>query len=301
VGEPQPIDHARQRLVARGYQEAITYAFVDAGLQRQLAPDVPAIPLDNPIADTLAHMRTTLWSGLIPAWRYNQQRQRKRVRLFEVAVCFTESGGKIVETERLALLATGTAAPEQWGVPARPVDFFDLKADLAALLGGAEALQFEKAAHAALHPGQSASLHRDGVRVGWVGRLHPRLVQALDLPEAPILLELDTPALRGLPVPHPHAPPEFPESRRDLAAVLPEEVTAGALLEAARAAGGPLLRETGVFDVYRGAGLPKGFKSVALSLIFQDNSRTLTDAGVDAAVQGVVERLQQKLGASIRA
>jgi phenylalanyl-tRNA synthetase beta chain len=300
VGEPQPLDVARQRLAARGYQEAITYSFVDAGLQRQLAPDIPAIPLDNPIADTLAHMRTTLWSGLIPAWRHNQQRQRKRVRLFEIGVCFTETGGQVVETERLALLAAGSAAPEQWSAPARPVDFFDMKADVAALLGRAGGLRFEAGGCPALHPGQSARLFRGQDPVGWLGRLHPGLVQSLDLPEAPILLELDTAALRGLPLPRPRAPSEFPESRRDLAVVLPEAVTAAAVLAAASEAGGPLLRETGVFDVYRGEGLPNGFKSVALSLIFQDNSRTLTDEEVDAAVQAVAHRLQASLGASIR-
>jgi phenylalanyl-tRNA synthetase beta chain len=301
VAEMQPLDVARQRLIARGYQEAITYSFVDAALQQQLAPDVPAIPLDNPIADTLAHMRTTLWSGLIPAWRYNQQRQRKRVRFFEIGVCFTLRGsGEVVETERLAMLAAGGAAPEQWGLPARPVDFHDVKADLTALMGRADGLRYEPALHPALHPGQSARLWRGQNAMGWMGRMHPRLVAALDLPEAPILLEMDAVALRGHDLPKLHAPSEFPESRRDLAVVLPETVTGETLLANAREAGGPLLRETGVFDVYRGAALPNGFKSVALSLIFQDNSRTLTDEEVDTAVQAVAHRLQASLGASIR-
>jgi phenylalanyl-tRNA synthetase beta chain len=297
VPERRPLDLARDRLASRGYQEVVTYSFVDANLETLLAPGANAIPLDNPIADTLALMRTTLWSGLLPAWRYNQQRQRKRVRLFEIGVCFTQDGERVVESEKLALLAAGTAAAEQWGLPARPVDFFDLKADLEALLGD---LGFEPEGHPALHPGQTARITAQGEPVGWLGTLHPRLVRALDLPEAPVLLELETRVLAVARLPKPAAPSEFPASRRDLALVLREQVPAGELLSHVRAAGGKLLKETGVFDVYRGAGLPNGFKSVALSLIFQDNSRTLTDEEVEAAVEAVTQRLQARLGATIR-
>jgi phenylalanyl-tRNA synthetase beta chain len=297
VPERRPLDLARDRLAARGWQEVITYSFVDRKLEAQLAPGAGAIALDNPIADTLAVMRTTLWSGLLPAWRYNQQRQRKRVRLFEIGVGFEEVGGRVVETEKLALLAAGAAAPEQWGVAARPVDFFDLKGDLEALAGG---FGFERGEHPALHPGQAARITAGGKPVGWIGVLHPRLVRELDLAEAPVLLELETAALAAARLPQPVVPPEFPASRRDLAVVLREGTPAGTLLAAARAAGGTLLRESGVFDVYRGEGLPNGFKSVALSLIFQDNSRTLTDGEVEAAVQAVTQRLQSELGATIR-
>ncbi|MGQ0586587.1 MAG: phenylalanine--tRNA ligase subunit beta [Gammaproteobacteria bacterium] len=297
VPERRPLDLARDRLASRGYQEVINYSFVDGRLEQALAPGAGAIPLDNPIADTLALMRTTLWSGLIPAWRYNQQRQRKRVRLFEIGVCFAEKDGAVVETERLALLAAGTAAAEQWGIPARPVDFFDLKADLEALSAD---LGCERAEHPALHPGQTARVMAAGKPAGWLGALHPRLVAELDLPEAPILLELDTVALARTRLPKVGAQSEFPASRRDLALVLREDVPAAALADQARAAGGASLRQAGVFDVFRGAGLPNGFKSVALSLIFQDNSRTLTDQEVEAAVQAVAQRLHVQFGATIR-
>ena len=300
VPEMRALDRACGQLVARGYQEVITYSFVDGGLQQQLAPHLTAIPLDNPIADTLALMRTTLWAGLIPAWRYNQQRQQKRVRLFEVGVCFTEDGGTVVETEQLALLAAGNAAPEQWDLPARAIDFFDLKADVEALLGPLEGLRFEAAEHPALHPRQTARIRLGERPVGWLGPLHPRLVAALDLPEAPVLLELETACLRQAGVPRAVAVSEFPASRRDLALVLKDEVPAAALLDHAREAGGASLRHAGVFDVYRGAGLPNGFKSVALGLIFQDNSRTLTDQEVDAIVLAVAHRLRERLGATIR-
>jgi phenylalanyl-tRNA synthetase beta chain len=299
VPETRPLDLARERLVARGYFEAINYAFVDAGLQQRLAPEAPALALDNPIADTLAVMRTTLWSGLLPAWRYNQQRQQKRVRLFETGVCFELQGSEVRETERLALVAAGGAAPEQWGIGAREVDFFDVKADVEALFGS-RTLEFEAAAHPALHPGQSARIRVDGRPAGWLGRLNPALAAALDAPAAPILAEIDTSALAAAGVPRPAAYSEFPQSRRDLAVVLAEAVPAAALLQAARGAGGPALRSVGLFDLYRGAGLPNGFKSAALSLIFQDNSRTLTDAEVDDAVQAVASRLQAEFGATIR-
>jgi len=297
VPEHRPLELARDRLASRGYQEVVTYAFVDSGLEQRLATGTAPIPLDNPIADTLAVMRTTLWAGLIPAWRYNQQRQRKRVRLFEIGVCFEEHNGKVVETERLAVLATGTARAEQWGEPARAVDFFDLKADLEALSAG---LSCERGEHPALHPGQTARILAGGKPAGWLGVLHPRLVAELDLPEAPVLLELDTAALAHAGLPRVAAPSEFPASRRDLALVLREDVAAAALVALARDAGGAQLREAGVFDVYRGTGLPNGFKSVALSLIFQDNSRTLTDQEVEAAVQAVAQRLRHGVGATIR-
>jgi phenylalanyl-tRNA synthetase beta chain len=300
VPETAALDRARALLVARGYQEAITYAFVDDALQRQLAPRAAAVALDNPIADTLSVMRATLWAGLIPAWRYNQQRQRPRVRLFEVGVCFAEAAGEVVETERLAVLAAGPAAPEQWGQPGRPVDFFDLKADAEALLGPVEGLAFEAAEHPALHPRRTARILAGGGAIGWIGPLHPRLVAALDLPEAPLLLELDTACLRQARVPRAAPVSDFPASRRDLALVLKDEVPAAALLEHVRAAGGGNLRQAGVFDVYRGPGLPNGFKSVALSLIFQDNSRTLTDGELEGAVLAVAQRLRERLGASIR-
>lgn len=290
----------RERLVARGWSEAVTYSFVDAARQRQLSPDIAPVPLDYPLADTMAHMRTSLWTGLIGAWLYNRQRQVKRVRLFEVGVCFAEVNGEVVETERLGLIAAGPALAEQWGSPARPVDFYDVKAELAALCGDGMALGFVAKAHPALHPGQSALIQVAGKPAGWLGVLHPQLVQALDLPEAPILLELDVSALKTAVVPAPAEPSEFPSSRRDLALQVRDETPAAALLEAVRAAGGPLLQAAQVFDVYRGAGLPNGFKSVALSLIFQGNSRTLTDAEVESAVKSVTHHLQESLGASIR-
>ncbi len=291
---------ARQ-LIARGYQEAVTYSFVEADLQEQLNPGPKAIPLDNPMADTQGVMRTTLWGGLLTAVRHNLQRQHPRVRLFEAGTCFEDRDGVTVEKLRLAGVAAGPAAAEQWGVPARPVDFFDVKADVEALLGrDLSQVRFERAGHPALHPGQSARLLREGRQLGWIGTLHPRWAQSLDLQTAPVLFELEWATLAPSTLAAPQVPSEFPSSRRDLALVVPENLSVSDLLDAIRDTAGGLLGALSVFDVYRGTGLPKGFKSVAFGLIFQDNSRTLTDQEVDAVAQAVATALEKRFGASIR-
>ncbi|MGH6784370.1 MAG: phenylalanine--tRNA ligase subunit beta, partial [Sphingomicrobium sp.] len=266
----------KHRMAARGWQEVISLAFADGALQERLNPAVEAIPLDNPIADNLGLMRSTLWCGLIDAWRYNHARQVPRLRLFEAGVCFARIEGAIAETPRLGGLAAGSSSPEQWGAPARPVDFYDIKAEVEALLGDPDGFRFEAAAHPALHPGRSARILERGRPVGWLGELHPGLVAGLGLPSAAVVFEVDAAALRQGRLPRAQAVPEFPASRRDLALVLPETVTHQALQEAVRAAAPDTLQEVFVFDVYRGPNLGTTFKSMALGLIFQDSSRTLT-------------------------
>ena len=288
-------------LVARGWQEIISLAFADRAVQEKLAPDSVSIPLDNPIADNLALMRSTLWCGLVDAWRYNHARQAPRLRLFETGVCFSRDDGAIVETPRLAGLMAGDALAEQWGVAARPADFHDLKAEVCAILGRPAAFRFEAATHAALHPGRSARVICDGRAVGWIGELHPALVSGLDLPGAALLFELELSALCRTDLPRVAAVPEFPASRRDLALGVPEAVSLQALVEAVRAAGPDTLREVFVFDVYRGENLGTTFKSMALGLIFQDYSRTLTDMEIDSAMARINAEVATNLGASGRA
>jgi phenylalanyl-tRNA synthetase beta chain len=291
----------KDQLVARGWQEAVTLSFVDPRIQSVLTPDVAAIPLDNPIAETLAVMRTTLWSGLIPAWLHNHQRQQKRLRLFETGVCFEEHEGKIVETARIGGLAAGSARPEQWGTVARSVDFYDVKADVVALLGGAASeYRYEAAAHPALHPGRSARILRGEKAVGWIGALHPLAVKQLDLPEAPYVFELDWHAVQEVAVPKSQTLSEFPSSRRDLALVVSEQVSAQQIVDVVQQAGGNMLQKVFVFDIYRGKGLGDACKSVALGLIFNDYSRTLTLEEIDAAVTAVTQAAADKLGAVIR-
>ena len=292
------LDRAKDALIARGYQEVVTYSFVDPKIQAQLDPETPGVVLDNPIAETMAVMRTTIWSGLIPTWQYNRQRQQKRARLFEAGAVYALEGEANREQAKLAGLIAGPALPEQWGAAARPVDFFDAKADIEALFG--TSLRFEPGQHPALHPGRTARLNRDGVAVGWLGALHPKLADALDIPDALYLFELDWAAVRDIALPVPGGVSEFPSSRRDLAFVVDESVAASAVAEVIREAAGPLLMSLQTFDVYRGTGLPSGRKSIAFGLIFQDYSRTLNVEEVDAAAQSVAASVHARLGGLVR-
>ncbi|HVT34570.1 MAG TPA: phenylalanine--tRNA ligase subunit beta [Nevskiaceae bacterium] len=301
--EPQPerlrrLDALRDTLVARGWQEAVTLSFVEPRVQQLITPDVAGIALDNPLAEQLAVMRTSLWPGLIAAWLYNQQRQQKRTRLFEVGVCFADVNGAVIETPRIAGLAAGEAVSEQWGMPTRATDFHDIKGDAAALLPAD--CEFVAAAHPALHPGRSARVLRNGAHAGWIGALHPAVAAKLDLPESPFLFELDWTAIREVALPHANTPSEFPSSRRDLAVVVPEVVTAQQLSTLARRVGGNSLQKVIVFDIYRGKALGDGFKSVAFGLIFNDYSRTLNVEEIDAAVAAITQALSTELQAAIR-
>jgi phenylalanyl-tRNA synthetase beta chain len=299
----RPLDALKDCLIARGYQEVVTYSFVDPKLQQQLNPGVAAVALDNPIAETMSAMRTSLWSGLVATWLYNRQRQQKRAQLFEAGACYAPAaGGGTTEVLRLGGLAAGTAWSEQWGSkPERAVDFYDVKGDLEALFGGAAGrFDFKRDEHPALHPGRSARILRDGQPVGWLGALHPRVAQALDLDDALLLFELDVALLGQAPLPELKQVSEFPSSRRDLAFVLREETSAEQLLGTVWQAGGELLKSAAIFDVYHGSGLPDGFKSIALGLIFQDYSRTLNIEEVDAAVRGITASVSAHLGGSVR-
>ncbi|MDT0497608.1 phenylalanine--tRNA ligase subunit beta [Algiphilus sp. W345] len=287
----------KHALAARGYHEAVSYSFVDPAVQSLLAPMGAEIELDNPIAETMSVMRTTLWSGLLPALQYNLQRQARRVRLFEIGARYELRDGEIVETQSLSGLIWGEALPEQWGSPGRLVDFFDAKGDIDAVLGE---LEWERDEHAALHPGQTARVLRGGHPLGWMGSLHPRLVAHFDLPSAPILFELDWAGISPRALPNRPKMSEYPSSRRDLALSVRTDLPSARLVAEARAAGAAALEAVKVFDVYVGPGLPEGCKSVALSLIFQDYSRTLTEHDVDESVALIVSHLGRILGASVR-
>jgi phenylalanyl-tRNA synthetase beta chain len=291
-------------LIARGYHEIITYAFVDPALQTMLFPHTETLALANAIASDLSVMRVSLWPGLVHAAQENQRRQQERVRLFSHGARFVVSDGKVNEVDSLAGIALGRRLPEQWGSSeSRELhDFFDSKADLQALLvgtGAAGEFSFEAATLPCLHPGRSARVLRDGQVAGWLGELHPRLVRELGFTQAPVLFEMDVAALR-VNLPRGQGISRFPQVRRDLAVVVPEKVSFSALRERVVLSGSSFLRNVRLFDVYRGAGIEKGRKSIALGLIFQEISRTLTDDEVDRAVAAVVADLRENLDARIR-
>jgi phenylalanyl-tRNA synthetase beta chain len=304
--EEQPAERAvLEALAARGYEEAVTYAFVDPALQEKLFPGKPALALSNPIASDMSVMRVSLWPGLIRAALENQHRQQDRIRLFEHGTRFEVDDNATHEIATIAGLAGGARLPEQWGVSKEAragVDFYDVKADVAALIGGtaaADTFTFEAGELAALHPGRSARVLRRGSPVGWIGELHPALVKSLDFTYAPVLFELDMGALAVKRAAFEDIS-RFPQVRRDLAVVVDEAVTLSTLAERVTLVTSSLLRGLRVFDVYRGPGLEPGRKSIALGLIFQDISRTLTDEDVDRLMASVVRDLRETLNARIR-
>jgi phenylalanyl-tRNA synthetase beta chain len=296
----------RRQLVARDYLEAINYAFVDAGLLAAWRLADGGVALANPLSAELGVMRTRLLPGLVAALARNAARQQPRVRLFELGKTFAAGSDAPVETRRIAAVACGDAAAEQWGVAARKLDFHDLKGDLDSLaaLSGAT-LDYRASAEPFAHPGRSADVYRvneagDGVHLGWIGQLHPRLQQALGLDADAYGFELALDALLARPLPRARALSKYPSVRRDLAFVVPESVSWDAMQATARQAAGPALRELRLFDRYAGKGVETGFKSLAMALILQDETRTLTDRDVDAVVTGVVAALEQDHGAAIR-
>jgi phenylalanyl-tRNA synthetase beta chain len=290
-------------LVQRGYHEAITYSFVDPDLQAVLCPGEPALELSNPISADLAAMRVSLWPGLVRALGENQRRQQARVRLFEIGRKFRVDGDGLVEVPVVAGVAAGSALPEQWGAAANEVDFFDVRADVEALLrstGSVDSFAFVADSHAALHPGQSARILRDGRPVGWLGRLHPAVERRLELTYSAVVFEIETDSALTAVIPRHADISRFPAVRRDLAIVVREAVEVRSLLDRIRASAGALLTGLAVFDIYRGRGIDEGFKSVAIGLNLQDISRTLTDDETDAVVARVVADLERELSATIR-
>jgi phenylalanyl-tRNA synthetase beta chain len=298
------IDEAtvRRQLAARDYLEAINYAFVDADLLARWNTQAGAVPLANPLSAELGVMRTQLLSGLVSALARNTARQQPRVRLFEVGKVFaTDAGHAPVETLRIAAVACGESTSEQWGAASRVVDFHDLKGDLDSLaaLSGAS-LEYRSSQIAYGHPGRSANVFRDGARLGWIGELHPRLLQALDLDSGVVAFELDLMPLLARPLPKAGTLSKYPSVRRDLAFVVADSVSWAAVSASVKAAAGASLRDLVLFDRYAGKGVETGCKSLAMGLILQDESRTLTDRDVDAVVADVTAALQREHAAAIR-
>ncbi len=286
-----------------GYREAITYTFVDPSLQRSMFPGVPALALANPISAELSEMRVSLWPGLVAACRDNMRRQQGRVRLFELGNRFDVTGPELREIGVLGGVATGARWQEQWGSAREPLDFYDVKGDvetLLALTGDASSIRFEADTLPSLRPGRTARILRADTPIGYLGEIHPRLIKELGLGHALFLFELEIASAFASKSPQLHKISKFPSVRRDLAVVVDESVPLAVLRENVTVSALGLLSELRVFDVYRGSGVETGRKSIALGLILQDSSRTLTDVDADAVVASVVTRLRDVLSAAIR-
>jgi phenylalanyl-tRNA synthetase beta chain len=296
------IDRVKDLLVARGYQEAITYSFVDEEIQKAVAPEMEVIRLKNPISSELAVMRTTLWCGLLKAALYNTHRQQNRIRLFETGLRFIKKDGETHQQKMLAGLVLGDAHGEQWGEKARKADFFDVKADIQALfaLTGCET-RYLPQSHSALHPGQSAEiLSPDGEKLGWLGMLHPNLEKQLGFDTPVFLFELDQNLVLNKNIPVFKSLSKYPSVRRDLALIIKEEVSASEIINCIKSSAEPALQEVMIFDVYRGKGVEEGSKSIALGLILQDDTQTLTDSAIDAIVGGLLALLIEQKNAKLR-
>jgi phenylalanyl-tRNA synthetase beta chain len=294
------------------YQEVVNYSFIDEATEHSFGLADP-IKLLNPIASQMNVMRSQLLSGLVANVRYNLNRKASRVRVFEIGAVFSKdasvvdgplSVAGIAQPKRLSALAYGAVADEQWGQPARTVDFFDLKADLESLFAP-HTLRFEAAAHAALHPGRSAAVLLGGESIGVIGELHPALVQSLELPLAPVMFEVDGAALQQRSLPAYQELSKFPPVMRDLALLVDQSVLVQSLMDTMHqlVAANPVCRimqHIVLFDEYRGKGLPEGQKSLAFRVTMQDTRSTLQDESVDAAIAALAEAVQQKHGATIR-
>jgi phenylalanyl-tRNA synthetase beta chain len=290
-------------LVARGYTEVVTYGFVDRELDEAVSPAAARVALANPLSSDMNVMRSSLWPGLLLVARQNMSHQQARVRIFEIGREFAQAADGVEETQVLAALVTGTQIPEHWDTPERDVDFYDVKADVEALLkptGRLDAFRFEPAAHPALRPGRSARIVLDGETVGWIGSIHPELQRRLELRRPVQLFSLQLLPVTAAEIPDYRGYAKFPSVRRDIAVVVPAEIAAADLISTARAAAGELLQHVVIFDVYTGRGIEPGRKSIALGLILQGVSRTLTDADADRAVHSVTRGLEREYGATIR-
>ncbi len=287
----------------RGYREVITYTFVDPNLQQQLFPGTTSLELTNPISADLSDMRVSLWTGLLQTCRENLRRQQSRVRLFEVGKKFVVQEAGLNEVETLAGIATGARWPEQWGSAREAVGFYDVKSDLMnvlALTGDTASIRFEPQALDCLWPGRAARIYRGANALGWIGELHPQVAKAVNLSTTAFLFEIEIAVAFTSKLLQFKKICKFPSIRRDIAIVVDENVPFAVLRENVSVSASGLLSELRLFDVYRGPGVETGRKSVALGLILQDSSRTLTDVDADAVVTSVVARLRDELSATIR-
>jgi phenylalanyl-tRNA synthetase beta chain len=303
----------RDQLADLGYQEVVNMSFVEEAWERDFAANLDPIRLQNPIASQMSVMRSTLLGSLVANLRYNVNRKQNRVRLFEIAGVYkrdaaVQDGPLTVagyeQRKHVAGIAYGPALDEQWSVPTRPVDFFDVKADVEALFAP-RAPRFVKTEHPALHPGRCAAVELDGKRVGFIGELHPRLMQQYELPQAAVLFEIDAEALQQRIVPNYVEISKFPGATRDLALVVKQQVPAQDVLDAfaAEVQSNPLgriVQAVVLFDEYRGKGLEADEKSLAFRFSLQDTQSTLQDDAVDAIMTALAEAAKQQHGARLR-
>jgi len=300
------VSKLRHSLVNRGYQEAITYSFVDPKNQSLIHPEQEIMTLPHPISSEMSVMRLSLWTGLLQSVAYNQNRQQGRIRLFEVGLRFipdesVENG--VRQDNMIAGVITGQRNEEHWNMEKSAFDFYDIKSDVEALLSltaDSSSFEFSKVEIDALHPGQTAAIHRNGVLVGHIGALHPELERKLGLNGRTLVFELLLSEILTQNIPQACEVSRFPSNRRDIAVVVKEDVDAKNVLQLIEKVGGNYLIDLNLFDVYRGESIELGFKSLAIAMILQDDEKTLEEKDITAVVERVVDTLKTELDASLR-
>ncbi|CAH8192229.1 phenylalanine--tRNA ligase subunit beta [Vibrio aestuarianus] len=301
-----PLKRVRNLLVDRGYHEAITYSFVEPEQQKLVVPGVEPLVLPNPISADMSAMRLGLIQGLLNTVVHNQKRQQPRVRLFEYGLRFipeatAENGMR--QEPMLAGVISGTRGEEHWNMETATVDFFDLKGDLEAILeltANGKAYSFTAVNHPALHPGQSAAVILDGEVIGVIGTVHPELERKFGLNGRTVVFEIEWSAIDSRVIPEAVSLSKFPSNRRDIALVVDDSVASGDIVNACRAAGGELLKDAKLFDVYVGKGVEEGKKSLAIALSLQSLERTLEEADIVSAVDAIVSAVGEQYGAALR-
>jgi phenylalanyl-tRNA synthetase beta chain len=299
------LSHLKSILVESDYQEAITYSFVDPKIQSLLFPHLEGLQLPHPISSEMSTMRVSLWTGLLQSVSYNQKRQQGRVRLFESGLRFIPDGTENTGVKQELVISgvvCGLVSNENWDNPSRSIDFFDAKADVENLLNcaGVVGYRFESASHIALHPGQSADIFVDDTLIGTIGAVHPQFEKPLGLNGRCFVFELEINALGLKKLPQAQEISKFPANRRDIAIVVDDDKVVGDILSCIEKSGANQLVGLNLFDVYRGKGIAQGKKSLAISLILQDKTKTLEESDIQATVDGILATLSQKFKASLR-
>ena len=296
----------KDSMQSQGYQEVVTYSFVEGSWERDLLANANPITLKNPIASNLSTMRSGLWGGLLDVLTYNLNRKQERAMVFEVGSTFhhadkaqVKSGDNAYREEtHVAGLCYGASLPEQWSENERDFDFYDVKALVEMLTHGQA--EYRQETHPALHPGQSARVYLQGEAIGWIGKLHPKWQQKYDLPKSATLFELEVRLLLSTALPVYEEVSKFIAVRRDIAVVVDDSVEAGAIIDAVVAAKIPLLQKIQLFDIYQGKGIEGGKKSLAFLILIQDTHKTIVDSEAEAAMAELLKLLEDKFCAQLR-
>lgn len=285
-------------LCSQGYQEIITYSFVDESWERDLMENTAPIALKNPIASNMSVMRSSLWGGLLDALTYNLNRKQERAMLFEIGASYFADNKSYKEATQVSGLCYGAFQPEQWASAVRDVDFYDVKATVDSLTHNQA--EYRQEAHPALHPGQSARVYLDNKPIGWLGKLHPKWQQQYSLPKNTVLFELALAPLMQTQLANYQEVSKFLPVRRDIAVVVDANLPVQTIVDAVNAAKIPLVQQIQLFDIYQGKGIAENKKSLAFLVLMQDTHKTLLDVEAETTMAELLKLLENQFGATLR-